>query len=244
MSPNNTRRARLEADLVGNRIEELREKPISGRFDFAHLKAVHAYIFQDLPQHRPGVTRANIANWTKRRGLEGRSELYDVPYRSKGVARHGAAILRRFGGPVALSGLEPAEAAERLAVLYADLDHAHAFYEGNSRTLREFTRQLATAAGFTLDWIGAGAGPAERNALYLARDLAVYEREFPGLNEARAMSTADRREYEAFFTVKRLRAAAGRETLEAIMKARLRKNPGVGRGADAKPGFPILNAAA
>jgi fido (protein-threonine AMPylation protein) len=50
-----------------------------------------------------------------------------------------------------------------LAGLYADLDHARGFYEGNSRTLREFTRSLAEAAGFTLDWIGTGAGASERN---------------------------------------------------------------------------------
>ena len=53
----------------------------------------------------------------------------------------------------------------RIATLYAAFDHAHGFHEGNSRTLRAFTRSLA-AAGFTLDWVGSGVEAKERNALF------------------------------------------------------------------------------
>ncbi len=84
----------------------------------------------------------------------------------------------------------------------------------------------------------------ERNALYLARDLAVYERVFPGLDEARAMSTKDKREYEAFFTVERLQNAVGATTLEAIVASRLRRLNSVGREADASANFPDLRTAA
>jgi cell filamentation protein len=239
-----TDQARREADLVRNRIEELRESSIIGDFDLKHLKAVHAYIFQDLPHHRPGVTRANTKHWTKRRALEDKPDRYDVPYVSQDVAKHISKILRHFGGPASLIGLASDDAARRLAKLYGDLDYGHAFYEGNSRTLREFTRTLAAAAGFSLDWIGSGVGAKERNALYLARDLAVYERVFPGLNEARAMSTEDKREYEAFFTVERLQNAVGATTLEAIVRSRLRKLNGVGQEADASASFPDLLSAA
>jgi cell filamentation protein len=238
------RREAREAALVSNRLRELRQAPISGAFDLKHLKAIHAYIFQDLPHHRPGVTRANSAHWTKRRALEDRPDRYDVPYVTRGVAKRVGKILRGFGGPASLSALAPEAVADRMAKLYGDLDHGHAFYEGNSRTLREFTRTLAAAAGFSLDWVGSGVGANERNALYLARDLAVYEREFPGLDEARAMSTEDKREYEAFFTVERLQAAVGAETLEAILGSRLRKLASVGREADAGSDFPGLQTAA
>jgi cell filamentation protein len=112
-------------------------------------------------------------------------------------------------------------AARRLAGLYADLDHAHGFYEGNSRTLREFTRSLAEAAGFTLDWIGTGVEASERNQLYIARDAAVLERVFPGLSEQRAMETDNRAEYEAWFRLQRLRGMMGERTLEAIVRDRL-----------------------
>jgi fido (protein-threonine AMPylation protein) len=71
------------------------------------------------------------------------------------------------------------------------------FYEGNSRTLLEFMRTLALAAGYTLDWTRVGIGTAARNALYVARDVAVLERAYPGLTEARAMATDNRSGYEA-----------------------------------------------
>jgi fido (protein-threonine AMPylation protein) len=207
-----------EADLVQNRIGELYENPLQGNFDAEHLKAVHAYIFQDLPQHRPGVTREDAPNWTKHRGLEAQRGVHDVPYVSRDVEARMTAILEQFGGPDSLKGLTPEAAAARIAELYGNLDHVHGFYEGNSRTLREFTRALAEEAGFTLDWIKTGIGTTERNELYLARDLAVYEREFPGLTEAKAMRTGDRREYEAYFTVQALRDAVGDRTLEAIIR--------------------------
>jgi len=207
-----------EAALVYNRIRELRLDPIKGNFDAEHLKAVHRYIFQDLPHHRPGIVREDTSNWTKHRALEGRPVVYDVPYASQDILAKITNALEEFGGPDAIDGLTPDAAATRLAQLYGDLDHAHGFYEGNSRTLREFTRELAKEAGFNLDWTKTGVGAKERNELYVARDLAFYEREFPGLTEERAMQTDDRREYEAYFTVRSLREAAGDRTLEAIIR--------------------------
>ena len=40
---------RREGALAANRIRELAENPLRGNFDVDHLRAVHAYIFQDLP---------------------------------------------------------------------------------------------------------------------------------------------------------------------------------------------------
>ena len=105
-----------------------------------------------------------------------------------------------------------------MASLYGDLDHAHGFHEGNSRTLREFTRELAAAAGHTLDWIKTSVGAKERNQPYIARDIEVLERAFPGLTPERAMATDDRLEYEASFVLTRLRREAGTKTLEAIIR--------------------------
>ena len=134
------------------------------------MRAIHAWLFQDLPHHQPGVTRGDTEHgWIKRRMLEDETFAYAVHYLHRDVAARIAVILKRFGGTGALFGRTPRAAARRFAVLYADLDHAHGFYEGNSRTLREFTRFLAEAAGFTLDRIGTGVGAGERNQLYLAR---------------------------------------------------------------------------
>ena len=215
-------REERESELVRARLTELFERPITGRFDLKHLKAVHAYIFQDFPEHRPGIIRERTEKtWVKHRILEDRDSFYDVPYANQKIQPKLTAALRASGGPGAIEGQDLDTAAKRLAALYGDLDHAHGFYEGNSRTLREFTRSLAAAAGFLLDWIGTAIGPEQRNTLYLARDLAVFERAYPGLTPERAMETNDRAEYEASFVLARLRKAAGDQTLEAMIRARL-----------------------
>jgi len=226
------RQAQREADLVQNRISELYEEPIQGCFDVEHLKSVHAYIFQDLPHHQPGVTRDDTAeSWIKHRALEDGKGVYDVPYASQDIEPRIAEILQRFGGPESIKGLSSEAAAERIAQLYGDLDHAHGFYEGNSRTLREFTRELASEAGYTLDWVKTAVGAKERNTLYLARDLAVLERAFPDLTPEKAMQTTDKAEYEASFVLDRLRRAVGNKPLGVIIRDNLRpaNKPGVSR---------------
>ena len=217
-------REQMEADLVKNRIEELRENPIKGNFDAAHLKAVHAYIFQDLPHHQPGVVRDDTAqSWIKHRAPEGRPVVYDVPYVSQGVEAKITEVLDQFGGVDSLKGLTPDAAAGRIAELYGDLEHAHGFYEGNSRTLREFTRELASEAGFTLDWVKTGIGAAERDELYIARDFAVLERAYPDLTPEKAMQTSDRVEYEAFFVIEGLRRELGDKSLTGIIRGALER---------------------
>jgi cell filamentation protein len=215
------RQAQREADLVQNRIGELYDEPIDGRFDAKHLKAVHAYIFQDLPHHRPGVTRGDTADWIKHRALEGGSSVYKIGYASHSIAAKITKILAQFGGAEAIKGLELGTAADRIAKLYARLDHAHAFHEGNSRTLREFTRELASEAGYLLDWVKTGVDAKERNELYVARDLAVLEIVFPGLTPEKAMQTNDRAEYEASFVLAALRRAVGEKRLGALIRERL-----------------------
>lgn len=78
---------RREGWLVFARIRELHENPIAGDFDLAHLRAIHAWLFQDLPHHQPGVIRSDTEDgWIKRRMLEGEALVYAVHYLHRGVA--------------------------------------------------------------------------------------------------------------------------------------------------------------
>jgi len=228
---------RREADLVSNRLSELYEKPVTGKFDLEHLKRVHAYIFQDLPEHKPGVIRERTENtWIKHRVLEGERSGYMIVYAHEGIAEKITMALRVFGAPAAIKGQAPDDVASRIAQLYGDLDYAHGFHEGNSRALREFTRELAAAAGYDLDWVKTGVGTKERNQLYRARDLAVLERAFPGLNEQRALETNDRAEYEAWYVIERLRRDVGGKSLAAIVREMLSRAVGPERTRDAGRG--------
>ena len=215
---------KAEALLVQNRISELAEQPIRGSFGLDHLRAIHAHIFQDLPQHRPGEIRSDTPGWSKTRMLEGQTGTHDVHYAPDNVAGRVDKVLRELGGPAALSGLPPDAFAARMARLYGDLDHAHSFYEGNSRTLREFTRSLAQTAGYELNWAPTGADAEQRNRLYVARDIAVLERAYPGLTPERGMETNDRYEYEASLALPALRRRG--PTLETIIREGLTPLPG------------------
>ncbi len=212
-------REQREADVVRLRLGELYQSPVRGQFDAAHLKVIHRHLFQDLPHHQPGVFRKGTrGGWIKQRSLEGQAGAYAVHYARTAVETRITRILRAFGGPETLKNLTTEEAAARIASLYADLDHAHGFYEGNSRTLREFMRLLAGEAGYLLDWGKTAIGSKQRNQLYIARDVAVLERAFPKLTPERAMQTDDRSEYGASFTLAKLRRAMGQASLEVIIR--------------------------
>ena len=87
-----------EAKLVFARIKELNEHPIRGPFDLDHLRAVHAHIFQDLPQHRPGEVRSDTPGWSKNRMLEASNSVHEVHYAHENIAGRIDATLRDLGG--------------------------------------------------------------------------------------------------------------------------------------------------
>jgi cell filamentation protein len=70
-----------------------------------------------------------------------------------------------------------------LAFYYSELDAVHPFRDGNSRTLRAFTSDLAESADHKLDWARAAQRADGRERLYLARDLAVMRGDTSELTE-------------------------------------------------------------
>ena len=103
------------------------------------------------------------------------------------------------------------------------------------RTLREFTRSLALASGYDLDWTPTNVTTSERNRLYVARDIAVLERAFPGLTPERGMLTNDRAEYEASLALPHMRRVPG-ASLETIIREGLHLSPAP--AAESAPAVP------
>ncbi len=187
-----------EAGLIASRIIEWAEQPLPARFDRAALTALHAHLFQDFPEYQPGSYRAPAPQHLKARALETGPRYY-VPYAPRdGLENRIDAVLARVDVP-AWSQLDSDAFAATLADLYADLDYCHPFTEGNSRTLRTFTRAIAQACGFTLAWGPTSVTPETRDALYGARDRAVLQRAYPGLDQTQALATDDRIAYESWF---------------------------------------------
>ncbi|MCS8265695.1 Fic family protein [Pseudomonas aeruginosa] len=186
-------RQALEAEHTFRRIVELRLDPVRGKFDADHLKEINRRIFQDLPglgfddvtpgEYRPAVAAGN--DWMKTRSLETVEAPSNVAYsRMDKAAQARLDKALESANPASLGKLRTTEFTQALGKLYAELDYIHPFSDGNSRTLREFTRQLAEASGYTLDWERFGKSAGGRDVLYIARDRSVNELALPHIQHA------------------------------------------------------------
>ncbi|MGN7964218.1 Fic family protein [Brucella sp. 22210] len=188
----NADREYIEGLYGSYRIAELRRDPVQGKFDTAHLKEVHRRIFQDLPRFgfaevKPGEYRdppTEGRDWYKARKLKGLDAMSFVSY-SRMDKKAQAQIDKTLADvdPKALGALKTDAFTQQLADLYTKLDHLHPFGDGNSRTLRAFTHQLAQGSGYQLDWERFSKSEAGRNVLYVARDLSVNRLSLPHIND-------------------------------------------------------------
>jgi len=220
-----------EAALTFARVRELQHDPVKGQFDVAHLQEVHRRIFQDLPEHRPGEFRPDAPGHFKNRELEASTDRVMVPYALRPeIDRNLGPTLEALQGGKALKGYDLLEMSEAVAQTYARLDYLHPFREGNSRTLRTFTEQLARENGYQLDWATTNVTPQSRDALYIARDMAVIQIRNPGVSIADAMAATTREDYELKYKlanqVERYKKA---DPLEEIVRRSLE------RGRDQEP---------
>jgi cell filamentation protein len=181
-----------EATHTWQRIVELRLDPVRGKFDAAHLKEINRRIFQDLPGYgydhiRPGEYRDPVSDgndWVKTRLLETVGVRSTVAYSSMDkAAQHQLDRALIAADPSALSKLSTDDFVTAIGSIYSQVDHIHPFPDGNSRTLREFTRQLAEESGYKLDWERFNQTPAGRDILYIARDLSVIEHCLPFIQD-------------------------------------------------------------
>jgi cell filamentation protein len=159
----------FEADAVLLAVATLRIDPIAGPFDTLRLQEAHRRIFANVYAWA-GELRKDIGMMAKTRPSG-----FVVAY---GPSEHVLAVLAIVFAALQaehfLLGLDAGAMADRLAYYYySELDAIHAFREGNSRTLRVLTSDLAHAAGYRLDWASAAQTAEQRERLYRARDLAV-----------------------------------------------------------------------
>ena len=222
-----------EADQLIARVTELRADPVRGNFDAAHLREIHRRIFQDFPEYAPGEFRPDAPSHEKARELDGAPVCYTVPYpRATEVALRLAQALPGRQLVDEFKSLDRAAVGMRRAKLYGDLDTAHGFVEGNSRTLRELTRQLAAEAGHKLEWESVTDSKNGRDMLYLARDRELFMRQFPGC-ERSDFEPADRTQHEAQNIV----AKAGRayplleKVVDLAYRGRIPPEKSIGSGA-------------
>lgn len=130
----------IEADIVAARSYELRQQPLPGNFDLAHLQGIHRYLFGD------------IYEWA------GKLRIVDISKGNTQFAHHG--FIKSSGDEIFqeltkerhLAGLDLDAFSQRAGYYLSEINALHPFREGNGRTQREFISHLAYANGYLIEW--------------------------------------------------------------------------------------------
>jgi cell filamentation protein len=128
--------AAFEAEVSDARADE--ELP-AGDLDFAHFKAIHRHLFQDVYDW---AGKIRIVRMSKG------GNMFCFPENIENQAKKLFAQLKK---DKFLAGLEPEEFAEKAAHFLSELNVIHAFREGNGRSQLSFFLLLANHAGYPID---------------------------------------------------------------------------------------------
>jgi cell filamentation protein len=149
--------AKVEYALTDLRIAELKLSAPPGDFDLPHLRAVHRHIFQDLYEWAGNDRTLNLS---KRDPLE--PWWQSAFARPEQFAMIDQSVRADLDAWNRLKGLDGADFAAKIAVVYVKWNHMHPFPEGNGRATQTFLAQLAKESGYELNY--AKVDPKDWNA--------------------------------------------------------------------------------
>ena len=127
-----------ETFFVLRKLTLLLQKQIEGKFDLAHLKAIHKFLFEDVYEWAGELRTISISKG---------SSMFALPLRIEPEANKLFAQLKAENYLQELA-LEPF--IQRLAFYWDELNMLHPFREGNGRTQRAFLILLARQAGYQI----------------------------------------------------------------------------------------------
>ncbi|MGN0475798.1 MAG: Fic/DOC family protein [Ruminococcus sp.] len=130
----------IEADITFAKTSQLEEKPVSGKFDLEHYKAIHRILFEDLYDWAGKLRTINISK--KGTTFADAVDLKVACNRCfKRIKSHNYFLDMNFDAFV-----------ENIVDLYCTLNMIHPFREGNGRTERIFIAQLIRFNGYNIDF--------------------------------------------------------------------------------------------
>jgi cell filamentation protein len=165
----------IEAALVATRSYELSQTPLKGRFDLAHLQAIHKHLFGDLYEWAGQLRTIDISKGGNRFANHLQIENAAAP------------IFQQLAKEKHLAGLGAEAFSDRAAYYLGELNALHPFREGNGRAQREFISHLANAAGYYVAWenmarsdllaatIASFHGDTSELAAFIRRNLSALE---------------------------------------------------------------------
>lgn len=123
---------KVERQLVVQRTAEGVPK---GKFDLAHLRAIHRHLFMDVYEWAGELRTVEIA--------KPGSQFQFRQFIEAGMANvHARLVQARY-----LRGLNAPDFAKAAGVIIGDVNHVHPFREGNGRTQLQYLAQLGEVAG-------------------------------------------------------------------------------------------------
>lgn len=133
------RLCQAEADMSYLRDQELKQRPLPGRYDLAHLAAFHRRIFGDVYDWAGELRRVDVAR--------------TAPFAHwRHIESYGGEILTKLADEKLLAGLDRDVFLDRFTHYFSEVNALHPFREGNGRTQRAFFRQLGLQAGWRVDF--------------------------------------------------------------------------------------------
>lgn len=154
----------LEEFTVSIRMGTLAQHPIRGNFDFAHMKAIHGFLFQDVYEWA-GQERTAPSFWDSRMSKDGHRYFPAGDPMLKQANR----LYRGLASKDYLVGLVQDDFIREYAEFWSEINVVHAFREGNTRSQFVFFSQLAEHAGYELHSDAFAVGEPLRDAFVEAR---------------------------------------------------------------------------
>ncbi len=133
---------RFERGRTAGRLGQLRAGTVvlAGRWDLAHLQAIHAHVFGDVYESAGQLRSFPL--------FKGGSEFCRPEY----LGDFAGEVFGRLAAADHLRGRSVAEFVGGAADLLADLNALHPFREGNGRSQRAFVELVARYAGHEVVW--------------------------------------------------------------------------------------------
>ena len=150
----------VETAAIHQRMVELTEHPIPGRFDLAHLQAIHRHLTADLY-----VWGGDIRDTDTHPGGTGIAHC-----RPQFIVPEAERVFDALAARDHLRGLDADAFADGLAWVWGETTAIHPFRDVNTRSQHIMFNQLAREAGWIIDW-----SQIPGDVFAHARTLAIVE---------------------------------------------------------------------
>lgn len=157
--------AQIEGQIAFAKGSELECHPIQGNFDFAHYKAIHRYLFEDIYEWAGKTRHIDISKKGTRFA------------KSEEIEQLAAACFERLKNENYFKGQSFDKFIDSITDFYCVTNMLHPFREGNGRTQRIFLAQLIRFAGYNIHFSNIDTDELMTATIHAANGVTTYLKE-------------------------------------------------------------------